>query len=180
VNINDETIIEMLNNEQAREKGFRMLMSKYQEKLYRQAKNILKNHEDADDALQNALIKVFRGIHLFEGRSLFSTWLYRIVVNESLTIAQSRQKRATVDEPELALANHESKGLDPDPNMIQQYLQEAMDRLPEKQKAVFGLRYYEEMPYEQMSQVLSTSEGALKASYHHAVKKIEDYVRSKA
>ena len=154
-----------------------MLMDAYQERLYRHVRRIVHTHADADDALQNTFIKVFRSIDKFRGQSKLYTWLYRIATNEAITVLQQRRKRQTADfDDETGLENR----LTADPHFngdeAQIILYQAIETLPDKQREVFRLRYFEEMPYAEMSDLLDTSVGALKASYHHAVKKVESYV----
>jgi RNA polymerase sigma-70 factor (ECF subfamily) len=135
-------------------------------------------HEDANDVLQNMFIKVWNGLENFREDAQLYTWLYRIATNESLTFLEQRKKRSAVsmNEAEAGLSNTIKADKHFDANRLEWKLQLAIQQLPEKQRAVFNLRYYDEMPYEEMSRVLETSEGALKASYHHAVKKIEDFI----
>ncbi|MCB0524455.1 MAG: RNA polymerase sigma factor [Lewinellaceae bacterium] len=150
-------------------------MSTYKELLYWQIRRIVQVHNDADDVLQNTFIKVYNGIARFEGKSKLYTWLYRIATNEAISHMQSkaRQSASSLDDVNNLMANQLKADPWFDGDAIQLKLQEAISQLPEKQKMVFNLRYYEEMPYEEMSGMLNTSVGALKASYHHAVKKIE-------
>ncbi len=161
------------------DKGFRLLMEKYQERLYWQIRRMVYDHEDANDVLQNCFIKVFRSIHGFEGKSKLYTWLYRIATNEAITFINKKKQKMTApfDSADQNLSNR----LQADPyfegDEVQIRLQEAIAQLPEKQRLVFNLRYFDEMSYADMSQALGTSEGALKASFHHAVKKIECYVK---
>ncbi|MEZ4926178.1 MAG: RNA polymerase sigma factor [Saprospiraceae bacterium] len=171
----DEQILELLGSDQTYERGFRLLMSTYKERLYWQIRRIVQVHNDADDVLQNTFIKVYNGIARFEGKSKLYTWLYRIATNEAISHMQSkaRQSASSLDDVNNLMANQLKADPWFDGDAIQLKLQEAISQLPEKQKMVFNLRYYEEMPYEEMSGMLNTSVGALKASYHHAVKKIE-------
>lgn len=177
--IADEQILALLSQEHTAERGFRLLMQTYQERLYWQIRRLVTDHEDANDVLQNSLIKVYRNIGQFEGKSKLFTWLYRIATNEAISFMQQKKRRfsASLDEE----GSRVSSQLEADPyfdgDELQIRLQEALDKLPEKQRIVFNLRYYDEMGYREMSDVLSTSEGALKASYHHAVKKIEAYLK---
>jgi RNA polymerase sigma-70 factor (ECF subfamily) len=136
------------------------------------------DHDDANDVLQNMFIKVWNGLDNFREDSQLYTWLYRIATNESLTFLEQQKKRSSVSlsDSDGMLANKLKAEKDFDSKKIEWKLQLAMQQLPEKQRVVFNLRYYDEMPYEEMSRVLETSEGALKASYHHAVKKIENYL----
>ncbi|MBK9270197.1 MAG: RNA polymerase sigma factor [Saprospiraceae bacterium] len=177
----DRQILEWLSDPNTLNKGFRVLVEKYQEKLYWQIRRMVLNHEDADDVLQNTFIKIFRNIGSFEGKSSLYTWMYRIAGNESLSFLekQKRQFAESLDE----LATHPAiLRLQADPYYVgdetNQILQRAILTLPEKQRQVFHLRYYDEMPYKEMSELLETSEGALKSSFHHAVKKIQEYVQS--
>jgi RNA polymerase sigma factor (sigma-70 family) len=135
-------------------------------------------HEDANDVLQNVLIRVWNGLQNFREDSQLYTWLYRIGTNECLTFLEQQKKKSSVSlsDVEGGLANKIRADKHFDGTKMEWKLQVAIQQLPEKQRVVFGLRYYDEMPYEEMSRVLETSEGALKASYHHAVKKIEDYM----
>ena len=136
--------------------------------------------DDANDVLQNVFIRVWNGLENFKEESQLYTWLYRIGSNESLTFLESQKKRSAVSlsDVESGLSNKIKADKHFDPNRLEWKLQLAIQQLPEKQRIVFTLRYYDEMPYEQMSRVLETSEGALKASYHHAVKKIEDFIKN--
>ena len=133
---------------------------------------------EADDAVQETMLRAWKAADGFEGRSSLRSWLYRIATNECLSYLeqQKRKSTASLDETESGLSNKVIADKYFDPNKLEWKLQLAIQQLPEKQRVVFTLRYYDEMPYEEMSRVLDTSEGALKASYHHAVKKIEDYI----
>ncbi len=155
-----------------------MLMAKYRERLYWHIRRMVNAHNDADDVLQNTFIKVYRGIGQFEGKSALYTWLYRIATNEAITFLQQRNRRSTtsIDAGEVTLASRLKADEWFDGDQIQVRLQESIEQLPEKQKIVFNLRYFQEMPYEEMSTLLDTSVGALKASFHHAVKKIEAFL----
>lgn len=153
-------------------------MEKYQQPLYWQVRRLVYDHEDANDVVQNCFIKIFRSIHTFEGKSKLYTWLYRIATNEAITfLNKKKQKFATsIDQDENSLSNRLRADAYFDGDEAQLKLLEAVERLPEKQRIVFNLRYFDEMSYADMSEMLKTSEGALKASFHHAVKKIENYV----
>ncbi len=166
----------------AREKAFTLLVEKYQQRVYYHIRRMVKVHDDTDDVMQNTFMKVWRGLENFRNEAQLFTWIYRIATNETITFLNTRNRKATVsfdgtdtdDDEGYAPSNYikgESHQVDADD--IQARLQRAIDSLPEKQKMVFNLRYYDEMPYEQMSEVLDTSVGALKASYHHAAQKIE-------
>lgn len=161
-----------------RESAYTALIKKYQERLYWHIRRMVVDHDDANDVLQNVFIRVWNGLENFKGESQLYTWLYRIATNESLTFLENQKKRSAVSlsDVENGLENKIKADKHFDANRLEWKLQLAIQQLPEKQKLVFTLRYYDEMPYEEMSRVLDTSEGALKASYHHAVKKIEDYI----
>jgi RNA polymerase sigma-70 factor (ECF subfamily) len=174
--ISDEEILALLRGgERTFERGFRTLLGKYQERIYWQIRRLVTFHEDADDVLQNTLVKVYRGIGQFEGKSALFTWLYRIATNEAITFLQQKARRAAVsiDDEDNTMTSRLKADEWFDGDDIQARLQKHIAQLPEKQRIVFNLRYFEEMPYEEMSVLLDTSVGALKASFHHAVKKIE-------
>ena len=176
----DEQIIRLLNNADSYEQGFRYLMSKYQERLYWHIRRLVIEHEDANDVIQNTFIKVYKGFKNFKGDSKLYTWLYRIATNESITFINKRKRHSTdsLDHEDNNLENQLEADAYFDGDAVQLHLQKALASLPEKQKIVFNLRYFEEMPYKKMAAILETSEGALKASYHHAVKKIEQYFKA--
>lgn len=177
----DLDLIADLKNEKTRDLAFQKLMNKYKERLYWHIRKMVMDHDDADDILQNTFIKVWRSVDKFREESSLYTWLYRIATNESLTFINSNKRRSMVpmnDTSEFLMNNLESDVYF-DGDDIQLRLQEAILKLPEKQRIVFNLKYFEEMKYEEMSHVLDTSVGALKASFHHAVKKVEEYLKSK-
>ena len=161
-----------------KEKAFTAIIKKYQEKLYWHVRRMVVEHEDANDVLQNIFIRVWNGLENFREDSQLYTWLYRIATNECLTFLEQQKKKSAISlsDVESGLSNKLRADKDFDANKLEWKLQLAIQQLPEKQRIVFNLRYYDEMPYEEMSKALETSEGALKASYHHAVKKIEDYI----
>ena len=173
--------IELLNKfrqPEQKERAFTDIIKKYQEKLYWQIRRMVIDHEDTNDILQNMFIKVWKGLENFREDSQLYTWLYRIATNECLTFLEQRKRRASISlgDEENGLANRIKADEGFDINKLEWKLQVAIQELPEKQRLVFNLRYYDEMPYEEMSKVLDTSQGALKASYHHAARKIEDYI----
>ncbi|MBS1566472.1 MAG: sigma-70 family RNA polymerase sigma factor [Bacteroidetes bacterium] len=174
----DAELLLQFRNLSTREAGFTAIIKKYQEKLYWHIRRMVVDHEDANDVLQNVFIRVWNGLENFREDSQLYTWLYRIATNESLTFLEQQKKKASVPlgDVENGLANRIKADKHFDANKLEWKLQLAIQQLPEKQRVVFNLRYYDEMPYEEMSRVLDTSEGALKASYHHAVKKIEDFI----
>ena len=178
VTIQDTELLLQFRNPETKEKAFTAIIKKYQEKLYWHIRRMVVEHEDANDVLQNVFIRVWNGLENFREDSQLYTWLYRIATNECLSYLeqQKRKSTASLDESESGLGNKVVADKYFDPNKLEWKLQLAIQQLPEKQRIVFTLRYYDEMPYEEMSRVLDTSEGALKASYHHAVKKIEDYI----
>ena len=178
VTLQDSELLIQFRNPSTREKAFTAIIKKYQEKLYWHIRRMLVDHEDTNDVLQNVFIRVWNGLDNFREDAQLYTWLYRIATNESLTFIEQQKKRAAIslDEVESSISNKVQADKHFDPNKLEWKLQVAIQQLPEKQRVVFNLRYYDEMPYEEMSKVLETSQGALKASYHHAVKKIEDYI----
>jgi len=169
----EENISDLLKKDLNR--GFRLLVEKYSSKLYWHIRRLVILHEDADDALQNTFINAWRSIDSFRSESSLYTWLYTIATNEALALINKRKKNSTVPLDDMdgyfASSLEGSTWFDGDEAQVK--LQNAILKLPEKQRIVFNLKYFDEMKYEDMSKVLKTSEGALKASYHHAVKKIE-------
>ena len=139
---------------------------------------MLKGHEDTNDVLQNVMIKVYKSIQRFKGKSSLYTWLYRIATNETLTFIKSKKRKETssIDNEDLGLDKRLKAENSVDSEEVNYYLNKALALLPEKQKLVFNMRYFDQMPYDEISKILDTSVGALKASYHHAVKKIEAYI----
>jgi RNA polymerase sigma-70 factor (ECF subfamily) len=172
----DKDLIQLLKTDV--NKGFRVVVEKYGSKLYWHIRRLVILHEDANDALQNTFISAWKNIDDFRKESSLYTWLYAIATNESLTLMNKRKKNetASLDDIGSYLANSLEGSTWFDGDEAQIKLQNAILQLPEKQRVVFNLKYFEEMTYEDMSQVLKTSEGALKASYHHAVKKIEKFL----
>ena len=178
--LNDQELLALFKEEGNKERGFTLIIKKYQERLYWHIRRLVVGHDDANDVLQNMFIKVWNNLDHFREDAQLYTWLYRIATNESLTFLDQLKRRASVSlsDVEGGLSNQLKADKHFDPNKLEWKLQQAILSLPEKQRAVFNLRYYDEMPYEEMSRVLETSEGALKASYHHAVKKIEEYIKN--
>ena len=176
----DTELLVQFRNPLTKEKAFTSIIKKYQEQLYWHVRRMVIEHEDANDVLQNVFLRVWNGLENFREDSQLYTWLYRIATNECLTYIEQQKKRIAVplDETESGFSNKIKADSHFDANRLEWKLQLAIQQLPEKQRIVFNLRYYDEMPYEEMSRVLETSEGALKASYHHAVKKIEDYIKN--
>ena len=180
--LSDEQLLDLMRRDATFERGFRLLMQQYRERLYWHIRRLVLTHDDTDDVLQNTFIKIYKGIAGFEGKSKLYTWLYRIATNEALTHLQSQGRRQTTsldatDDEGHSPANRLRADAWFDGDALQLQLQEAIASLPDKQRQVFNLRYYDEMPYEAMSTLLDTSVGALKASFHHAAKKIEAHFR---
>ena len=178
--IDDAELLRRFRDPALKEQAFTQIIRKYQERLYWHIRRMVVDHDDANDVLQNVFIRVWNGLENFKEESQLYTWLYRIATNESLTFLEQQKKRSAVslNDVESGLENKIRADQHFDANKLEWKLQLAIQQLPEKQRIVFTLRYYDEMPYEEMSRVLDTSEGALKASYHHAVKKIEDYIKN--
>jgi RNA polymerase sigma-70 factor (ECF subfamily) len=161
-----------------REAAFTTLIKKYQERLYWHIRRLVVTHEDSNDLIQNVWIRVWNALDKFREESQLYTWLYRIATNECLSFIEQQKKKATLHLSDEENGMERQLKADPhfDAQKLEWKLQLAIQQLPEKQRVVFSLRYFDEMPYEEMSKVLETSEGALKASYHHAAKKIERFL----
>jgi RNA polymerase sigma-70 factor (ECF subfamily) len=174
----DKAILELYRDEKTRNTALSHLIAKYQKMLYWHIRKIVIDHDDSDDVLQNTFIKVWKGLENFREESQLYTWMYRIATNEALTHLRQKQKSNTTSLHPIEYQL--SKSLESDNyfkgDEIQLKLQQAILTLPEKQRIVFNMRYYDEVPYEKMSEILETSVGALKASYHIAAKKIEDFL----
>ena len=177
--IAETTLIEQLKNPLSQEQAFRTLMSQYKERLYWHIRKIVISHDDADDVLQNTFIKVYRNINNFKAESKLYSWMYRIATNESITFINKRAKQNAVDvnDMQYKLAENLEADVYFDGDEMQLQLQKAIAILPQKQQLVFNMKYFDDMKYQEISEVLDTSVGALKASYHHAVKKIENYLK---
>lgn len=176
----DSELLQLFKEPHTREKAYEAIIKKYQEKLYWHIRRMVVDHDDANDVLQNVFIRVWKGLDNFREDSQLYTWMYRIATNECLTWLEQRKRKSAISlsDVEAGLSNSVKADQHFDANKLEWKLQLAIQQLPEKQRLVFNLRYYDEMPYEEMSKVLETSEGALKASYHHAVKKIEDFIKN--
>ncbi|HTA84413.1 MAG TPA: sigma-70 family RNA polymerase sigma factor [Bacteroidia bacterium] len=178
--ISDKELLEQFRIESTRNMAFHLLVTKYQKRVYWQVRRIIIDHDDANDVVQNVFIKVWKNLDGFKETSQLYTWLFRIATNESLTFL--KQKRAPLYVPFENVERGLSRKLTDDnyfkADEIETKLHNAILTLPEKQRIVFNMRYYDETPYEEMSEILETSVGALKASYHHAVKKIEDFLKN--
>lgn len=179
--IDEQQLIKDLQNPATAKAGFDTLMRTYGEQLYWQIRKMVLSHDDANDLLQNCFLKAWNNLGNFRGDAKLSTWLYKIAVNESINFLNKERNRQHItggDDAEF-LASHLEADEYFDGDEVEKELQKAILSLPEKQRLVFNMKYYEEMKYEEMSEILGTSVGALKASYHHAVKKIEKYMESK-
>jgi len=160
--------------------AFNLLVKKYQQRVYFHVRRIVVDHDDANDIVQNTFIKAWKGLMNFREDSQFFTWIYRIATNESLSFLKKKRTRMFI--PMINVERHLSEQMVSDPlfnaNQLELRLQKAILTLPEKQRIVFNMRYYDEIKYEEMSEILGTSVGALKASYHHAVQKIQKYIKA--
>lgn len=177
MNPTDEVeLLPLLLDEKTRERAFAQLVDGFKEKLYWQIRRMVLDHDDTDDILQNTFIKAWTGLDSFRGEARLSSWLYRIATNETLNhLERNKRTRISLSEPECGMAQRLESDPYFDGDETQRLLYEAIDSLPTKQRQVFTLKYFDEMKYEEMSTVLDTSVGALKASYHHAVKKIAEF-----
>jgi RNA polymerase sigma-70 factor (ECF subfamily) len=177
--LEDKELLSKLKNAESRNYGFNLLVRKYQQKVYWHIRKMVIDHDDADDLTQETFIKVHRHISNFREDSQLYTWIYRIATNECLNFLNRKKRRFFL--PIADVAQELTSKLDHsdlDGNEIQKRLQKALLKLPDKQRLVFNMKYFDDMSYEDMSEVTNTSVGALKASYHHAVKKIEDYLQT--
>lgn len=177
-NYNEEEIITRLQDPQLQREAFGKIVKHYSEPLYWQIRRMVLSHEDANDLLQNTFIKAWSNLEYFRGDARLSTWLYRIALNESLNFLNKQRalNQLSLDDAESAALNKLESDPYFDGDHTQLLFEKAIQTLPEKQRIVFNLKYFQEMKYEDMSDILGTSVGALKASYHHAVKKIEDFL----
>jgi RNA polymerase sigma factor (sigma-70 family) len=176
----EKEFIQQLLNPTTQNEAFQKLLLTYQKPLYNHIRNIILNHDDTDDVLQNTFIKVYQNLNKFKGESKLFSWMYRIATNEALTFLNQKAKRGGISSETLQNKTIDNLTSDShfDGDELQIKLQKAIITLPEKQQLVFKMKYFEELKYEQISEILGTSVGALKASYHHAVKKIEAFVTS--
>ena len=172
--INEPELIEQLKDPRRREQAFTRLVREYQEPIYWQIRRMVNSHDDADDILQNTFLKAWTALEAFRGESKLSTWLFRIATNETLNHLNKEKSTQSIDDVSNTGIQLQSDAyFDGDETQIQ--FQQALSTLPPKQRAVFDMKYFQEMKYEEISQIMGTSIGALKASYHHAVKKITEY-----
>ena len=176
---NEEDILELLRNPNTQKEGFAYIVEEYSERLYWQIRKMVYSHDDANDILQDVFIKAWLNIEKFRGDAKLSTWLYKIAINESITfINRSKAKlNLSIDDDDSFLINKLEGDEYFDGDSAQLLLQKAVASLPEKQRLVFQMKYFNELKYDEMSDILGTSVGALKASYHHAVKKVEKFLK---
>jgi RNA polymerase sigma-70 factor (ECF subfamily) len=171
----DQHILELIQSPFTKEMGYRKLIETYQKRVYHVIRRMVIIHEDADDLTQNTFVRAFKSLERFEGNSSLFTWLYRIATNEALTFLEKKKKRFffSLDDHQEKMESYLDQPGILSGEEIQKKLEKALLKLPDKQRLVFHLKYQEELSYEEMAEVTGTSVGALKASYHHAVKKIE-------
>lgn len=176
----DRDLIARLKHKDTRSFAFSQMVAIYQERLYWHIRKILLNHEDTDDVLQNTFLKVWKNVENFREESSLFTWLYRIATNEAITFLNSTKRRNLM--PMNEVKDYLMENLTSDPyfngDELQLKLQKAILQLPEKQRIVFNMKYFDDIKYEEMSKILNTSVGALKASFHHAVKKVEEFLKN--
>ena len=177
-NYNEKEIIALLQEPTRQREAFECIVKEYSEQLYWQIRRLVLSHEDANDILQNTFIKAWMNIEYFRGDAKMSTWLYRIALNESLTFLnkQRASNQLSIDDADTEMLNRLESDTYFDGDNSQKIFLQAIHTLPEKQQIVFNLKYFKEMKYEEISEIVGTSIGALKASYHHAVKKIEAFL----
>lgn len=176
--LDEAQLLEQLKSETYKEQAFRALITLYKDRLYWHIRHIVKSHDDTDDVLQNTFIKVYKNIQNFKGDSKIYSWMYRIATNESITFINNNAKRlqTTSEEVQQIAINNLASDVYFEGDAIQLKLQKAIATLPQKQQLVFNMKYFEDLKFKDMSDILETSEGALKASYHIAIKKIEAYL----
>ena len=177
-NYNEKEIIALLQEPTRQREAFECIVKEYSEQLYWQIRRLVFSHDDANDILQNTFIKAWTNIDYFRGDAKMSTWLYRIALNECLTFLNKQRaaNQLSIDEADKELLNKLESDTYFDGDDTQKIFLQAIHTLPEKQQIVFNLKYFKEMKYEEISEIVGTSIGALKASYHHAVKKIEAFL----
>ncbi len=178
MSINDSELFKIIS--QNKEKAFNLIVKEYKERLYWHIRKIVIIHEDADDVLQNTFVKVWRALDKFENKSKLYTWLYRIATNESITFINNRNKKQTesFEGYENYLSNKLESDVYFDGDQIQLTLQKAILTLPKQQRIIFNMKYFDDIKYKDMAKILNLTEGALKSSYHHAVKKIEGFIKT--
>ena len=180
-NYNEQEVIDLLKIPERQHEAFRPIVEAYSEALYWQIRRMVLSHDDANDILQNTFVKAWSNIDYFRGDAKISTWLYRIALNECLTFMNKRSLHShlSIDEADTDMLSKLESDSYFDGDELQTHFLKAVHKLPEKQQIIFNLKYFKEMKYEEISEIMGTSIGALKASYHHAVKKIEAYLEKK-
>jgi RNA polymerase sigma-70 factor (ECF subfamily) len=178
-NIDEKEILQELKKPSTQSAAFSKIVQHYSEQLYWHIRRMVLSHDDTNDLMQNTFIKAWTSIDSFRGDSQLSTWLYRIAINETLTFLSKRTQSIPIDSPEASVVEQLESDTYFNGDKAEAIFQEALQKLPPKQRMVFNMKYYEEMKYEEMSEILGTSVGALKASYHIAVKKIEEFLKER-
>ncbi len=177
--IKEQEIIELMSSEKTRDRGVRLMMDFYQSRLYWHIRRLIVDHNLAQDVLQDTFIKAYQNFHQFKQDSQLYTWLYRIATNEALQqLNKMKRMQKTDEDAEYHLQNLVAESVQQDAEEIQVLLQKAIQTLPEKQKLVFTMRYYDDLPYEEISQILDMSVGTLKTNYHYAKQKVEEYIKT--
>ncbi len=176
----EKELISQLQNTKTRAKAFEILVDSYQKRLYWHIRRIVISHDDADDVLQETFIKIFRSIENFRSESSLFSWIYRIATNQALDFLKKRasERNCSIEDLQYDRSSHLEADVYFEGDEIQRKFQKAIATLPEKQQLVFNMKYFQEMKYEEISEILDTSVGALKASYHHAVQKIKNYLET--
>lgn len=176
----EELILEKIQSEESRQYGFNLLVREYQERIYWHVRKMVIDHDDADDLVQEIFIKVWKNLDRFRADSKLYTWVYRIATNECLNFLKKKKRRyfLSIHNLEGELTMKLEASLQPTGNEVQMTLQKALLKLPEKQRMVFNMKYFDKMKFAEIAEITQTSVGALKANYHHAVKKIEDFINT--
>ena len=176
----EEVIIEKIRNEETRTYGFNLLVREYQQRVYWHVRKMVIDHDDADDLVQEIFVKVWKNLKSFREDAKLFTWIYRIATNECLTFLKKKRNKFFI--PIHDIQGELASKLDHEPGIggdeVELKLQKALLTLPDKQRMVFNMKYYDELKFKEIAEITATSEGALKASYHHAVKKIEEFIKS--
>jgi RNA polymerase sigma factor (sigma-70 family) len=178
--LEDKELLDKIRNPETHQYGFNLLVRAYQQKVYWHIRKMVIDHDDADDITQDVFIKIYKHISSFREDSQLYTWIYRIATNECLSFLQRKKRRffLPIGDVGKELASKLDSSSHVSGDEIQIKLQKALLKLPDKQRLVFNMKYFDDMPYEEISKITGTSVGALKASYHHAVTKIEDFLRN--
>lgn len=178
--VEEQSLVSALQSTDEKERAFKILVGQYKERLYWHIRKIVLNHDDTDDVLQNTFIKIFRNIDSFKADSKLYTWMYRIATNEAITFINKRAKRANISSQEIqeSIISNLETDVYFEGEQIQLKLQKAIATLPQKQRLIFNMKYFDEHTFDQLSEILETSVGGLKSSYHIAVKKITAYLKN--